>query len=810
MRDYNFKEFEKKWRKRWEESGIFRTPTRLPGGERGYYLLEMFPYPSGKLHMGHVRNYAIGDTLARFNRRNGKKILYPMGYDAMGLPAENAAIKNKVKPADWTKRCVSEMKKQQLSLGLSYDWERMINTSEPSYYRWNQWIFKRFYEKGLAYRKKGAINWCPSCRTTLANEQVEDGKCWRCGAAAEVQVKKQWYFRITKYADDLLEGLDGLKGWPRAVIQQQRNWIGRSRGAVIDFKIENTDRTIPVFTTRADTLFGATFLLISPEHPEAEEIARLGTSDPGEVKAFINRTVTTSVSERETRVKEGIPLGVKAVNPVNGRAVPVYLANFVFMEYGTGAIMSVPAHDQRDFEFARKYGLPVIEVIRGEQEKFDGSCAYEGEGKLVNSGEFDALDSAEARKKITGYLQEQGSGRSTVEYKLRDWLISRQRYWGTPIPVVYCEKCGPGAVPDDELPVKLPDDVEFTGRGNPLERSESFLSARCPECGAPARRETDTMDTFVDSSWYFMRYINPDSEDKPFDREDTDRWLPVDQYIGGIEHAVLHLLYSRFFTRALNELGLTGVKEPFGNLLCQGMVLKDGAKMSKSLGNTVDPQKIIDDYGADTARLFILFASPPEKDLDWSDEGLKGGYRFLRRLWALVSEEAEAESAGGDPDTELDGFINRTIMEVTGDIRDEFHFNTAIARIMELLNFLKKYPAGAPGRRKGVETAVSLIGPFAPHAASEMWQMLGQSGFLDEEPWPRYDKKVIMETEKVLEVPVTVNGRLRGTVEMPADAGKEAALKAARDDGKVKEFLEGKEIRKEIYVPGKIINFVVG
>jgi len=628
MKEYEHGLIEKKWQSIWEERGTFRTSTEIEDTDKKFYLLEMFPYPSGKLHMGHVRNYAIGDTVARYLRRNGYKLLYPMGYDAMGLPAENAAIKGNTTPKEWIAKCIEEMKEQQQRLGLSYDWDRLVNTSSEQYYRWNQWIFLKLYEKGLAYRKKAAINWCPSCLTTLANEQAENGYCWRCNAPVEVKVKEQWYFRITQYADELLEEIEKLDGWPCAVKVQQKNWIGRSSGALVDFKIEGSDYSIPVFTTRPDTLYGATFLLLAPQHPDVMEIA---SGDKESIQNFINKTVVSSISDKELKEKEGIYLGVNAINPLTGQAIPIYVANFVFMEYGTGAIMSVPAHDQRDFEFAAKYGLPVVEVIRGQQEKFDGKKAYEDEGIMVNSGSFNGMPSSEAIMKITDYLRSESIGSPSVQYKLRDWLISRQRYWGTPIPVIYCPECGILPVPEEDLPVRLPDDVEFSGVGNPLETSASYKNTECYKCGGRARRETDTMDTFVDSSWYFFRYVSPDSEAAPFISTQVNNWLPVDQYIGGIEHAVLHLLYARFFTKALADIGLTEVREPFKRLLCQGMVIKDGAKMSKSKGNVVDPGEIINKYGADTARLFILFASPPEKSLDWSDDGVNGSYRFLKK-----------------------------------------------------------------------------------------------------------------------------------------------------------------------------------
>ncbi len=806
MKKLEHNKIEKKWQKIWEEAGAFKVSNEESSQKDKFYLLEMFPYPSGKLHMGHVRNYAIGDTLARFMRRKGLDVLYPMGYDAMGLPAENAAIKGNTAPAEWTKKCIDDMVKQQKRLGLSYDWNRLINTSSPDYYRWNQWIFLKLLERGLAYRKKAAINWCPRCKTTLANEQVVSGKCWRCGSKIKVKIKKQWYFKITDYADDLLAGLDELEGWPDAVKIQQRNWIGRSEGAVIDFKIKSSKRTIPVFTTRPDTLCGSTFLLIAPTHPDIFDIAR---GNKEKIEDFINEAVSSSIAEKDIKEKKGIYLGVDAINPLNGKEVPVYTANFVFMEYGTGAIMSVPAHDQRDYEFARKYGLDIIEVIRPEEGGYDGKKAYEGPGKLVNSGEFNGFSSKEAIKKISRYLSSAGTGRKSVQYKLRDWLISRQRFWGTPIPVIYCEDCGIVPVNEDDLPVKLPEDVDFSDEGNPLKTSVKFNRVTCPKCGKPAKRETDTMDTFVDSSWYFLRYVNPKEKEKPFVPEDVNRWLPVNQYIGGIEHAVLHLLYSRFFTRALKDMGFVNFNEPFENLLCQGMVLKDGAKMSKSKGNIVDPGDIIKEYGADVARLFILFASPPAKDLKWSDDGVKGCYRFINKLWKLADEKSTASELIQKEDKDFELFLNRTIKGVTEDISEDLQFNTAIAKIMELVNRIKKLPAGTEIKRRGVKVAVSLLSPFAPHTAGEIWESLAKNTRLDKESWPEYDMSLIKEGKSIFELPVTVNGKLRAKITVSDTESKENLLDKAASNEKVEKFIKDSEIIKKIYIPGKIINFVI-
>ncbi|MGM0568276.1 MAG: leucine--tRNA ligase [Elusimicrobiota bacterium] len=806
MKEYKHQKIENKWQKIWEDKKSFKTANSISENEKKYYLLEMFPYPSGKLHMGHVRNYVIGDTIARFMRRKGYKLLYPMGYDAMGLPAENAAIKGKIDPSSWTKKCIEDMIVQQKKLGLSYDWDRLINTSSSSYYKWNQWIFLKLYEKGLAYRKKAAINYCPQCTTTLANEQVEGGSCWRCDSEVELKIRKQWYFKITAYADELLEEIDKLSGWPEAVRVQQKNWIGRSGGAEIKFKIDGSDYLIDVFTTRPDTLYGATFLLVSPRHPDIFEIAR---GDMKEIKKFINSTISEGLSHAENKEKRGIYLGVDAINPVNGEKIPVYAANFVFMEYGTGAIMSVPAHDQRDFEFARKYSLDIREVIKGEKKRYDGKQAYEGKGKLVNSGPFTGMDSDTAKNKITEDLENNKKGKSSVQYKLRDWLISRQRYWGTPIPVIYCPDCGTVPVSFEELPVALPEDVSFSGTGNPLDSSSSFKNAKCPECGKKGKRETDTMDTFVDSSWYFLRYVNPEEKSLPFIPGDVNNWLPVDQYIGGIEHAVLHLLYARFFTKALRDMGMTDFGEPFKKLLCQGMVLKDGVKMSKSLGNVVDPGNIIDKYGADTARIFILFASPPHKDLEWSDEGVRGAYRFLKRFWTLVNREKDTSENPGEPDKNLVHVLEKTIKEVTEDIKDNFQFNTAIARIMELLNEISSHKSASPYRKQALKTAVKILEPFAPHIAEEMWEELGEEKPLSQIPWPQYSDKKIRETKGKIEVPVTVNGKLRAKIKVDKETGKEKVLELAKKQETVIKYLRNSEIKKEIYVPEKIINFVI-
>ncbi|WP_287007293.1 leucine--tRNA ligase, partial [Candidatus Aquicultor secundus] len=638
---YNHKAIEEKWQKRWGEEDIYRTVEDPSKPEK--YILEMFPYPSGNLHMGHVRNYSIGDVVARYNKMNGYNVLHPIGYDAFGLPAENAAIKRGIPPQKWTFSNIESMREQLKQLGLSYDWSREVVTASPDYYKWGQWMFLKFYERGLAFRKKATVNWCPGCETVLANEQVVAGVCWRCGTPAELRELEQWFFKITDYAERLLDDLELLDGWPERVRIMQRNWIGKSEGAYVDFQIKGSDRKITVFTTRPDTLYGATFFLLAPEHPMVDELVK-GTDYEAGAREFRHKVARETEIDRTSAEKEknGFFTGVYVINPVNGEELPVYLADYVLMGYGTGAVMAVPAHDQRDFEFATKYGLPIRIVIQPAGEMINPTMmaqAFEGEGVMVNSGPFDGTPQTEGVKNVTEYLQKKGVGEPAINYRLRDWLISRQRYWGNPIPMVYCEKCGLVPVNEDDLPVILPENIEITGvGGSPLSRDADFVNTTCPKCDGPAKRETDTMDTFIDSSWYFLRYCSPHEDTLPFARDAVDYWMPVDQYIGGIEHAVLHLLYSRFFTKVLYDMGMVSVVEPFVNLLTQGMVIKDGAKMSKSKGNVVDPGKIIGKYGADTARLFILFASPPEKELEWSDRGVEGSYRFLNRVWRLVED----------------------------------------------------------------------------------------------------------------------------------------------------------------------------
>ncbi|MBW2967486.1 leucine--tRNA ligase [Candidatus Woesearchaeota archaeon] len=747
----DFKELQKKWQEKWVSEGIFRSS---PDSEKPkFYVLEMYPYPSGKLHMGHLRNYSIGDAFARYKRMNGFNVMYPMGYDAFGLPAENAAIKHKVHPDEWTRKCIEDMKQQQISLGLSYDWDRQIQSIDPEYYRWNQWIFLKMLEKGLAYKKAAPINWCPGCGTVLANEQVEDGKCWRCKSVVEEKNLEQWFFRITDYADRLLEDIDHLENWPDQVRVMQKNWIGKSYGTLLHFDVVDEDGnkidTISTFTTRPDTVYGITYLVLAVEHPKVLEWTK-DTDRQEQVRVFIQDVKKKSIIERtaEGREKNGEFLGRYFINPFTGDRCPLWVADYVLMEYGTGAVMAVPTHDQRDFEFAKKYDLPLKVVINPkdghELDPAKMGRAFVDEGIMTNSLDFDGMNNRDAIEEISKFAESKGWGERTVNYKLRDWLISRQRYWGTPIPIIYCDKCGTVHVPFDQLPVRLPEDVEFTGEGNPLATSESFIKTECPKCGADARRETDTMDTFVDSSWYFLRYLSPKHTDAPFDKGASDYWMPVDQYIGGIEHAILHLLYARFFTKVLKDLGLTDVDEPFTRLLCQGMVTKDGAKMSKSLGNTVDPGPIIEKFGADTARLFILFAALPEKELEWSDQGVQGAYRFVSRVWRLIEEMPESEERDhNNADRHIISKEHSTIKVVTALIED-FKLSLAISNIMEFVNAIYKYRESKVHKcvyQTLLESLALMLAPFTPHIAEEIWARLGHEGeFISLQRWPSFDE----------------------------------------------------------------------
>jgi len=856
---YRPEEIETKWQRRWEETGAFRAETLSDRPK--FYVLEMFPYPSGRLHMGHVRNYSIGDVIARYKRAQGYEVLHPMGWDAFGLPAENAAIEHGHQPGVWTFENIDSMRVQLKRLGFSYDWDRELATCDPEYYRWEQLIFVRMLERGLAYRKQALLNWCDGCGTVLANEQVIDGECYRCESAVKPREMTQWFFKITDYADELLDDLEQLPGWPDAVKIQQRDWIGKSHGAAIRFVVEGRDEPIEVFTTRPDTLWGATFMSIAAEHPMVRELVA-GKDNEQEVLAFCERVASEDAISRtaEDREKEGMFTGAYCINPVTGWRIPIYVANFVLYGYGTGIVMAVPAHDQRDFEFARKYDLPVRVVIQPPGEELDGDtmeAAYVEPGEMVHSGPFDGTWSADGIREVTAWLEGQGEGRATVNYRLRDWGISRQRYWGAPIPVVYCDSCGVVPVPEEDLPVRLPENVTIDGKGgSPLERCEEFLHTACPRCGGAARRETDTFDTFVESSWYHARYTSPDCDTAPFDRAAVDRWLPVDQYIGGIEHAVMHLLYARFYNKVARDLGLLGVDEPYRNLLTQGMVCKEtlkvdgvgyvypeevtdgtheptgkpavvgpSVKMSKSLRNVVDPNELIARYGADTARLFCLFASPPRKDLDWSEQGVEGCFRFISRVWRLVDRQNEAvRTLGlegpmpreGEP-RELLAQVHRTIRKVTRDIEQRFHFNTAIAAVMELTNALYKFEAAnvgalaqqGPQRRalnEGVTAVIRMMSPFVPHVAAEMWEQIGGEGLLMDQPWPSWEESLLEETKVTMAVMVT--GKRRGEIEAPPGADEETVKELALAVPNVRRHLEGKTIVKVIVVRDKLVNVV--
>ena len=829
---YDFKSIEARWQAHWEREKTFRV-TEDPARPK-FYLLEMFPYPSGRIHMGHVRNYTIGDALARFKMMNGFNVLHPIGWDAFGMPAENAAIQNKTHPAQWTLSNIETMRSQLKRLGLSYDWDREIATCQPEYYRWNQWCFLKFYERGLVYRKKSLVNWCEPCQTVLANEQVVDGNCWRCGTPVIQREQDGWFFKITDYAERLLEGCKRLEGaWPEQVLTMQANWIGRSHGAEVDFPVPEKNETLRVFTTRPDTLYGATFMVLAPEHPMTRALSR-GTGQEAAIDAFVERMRRMDKIARtaEGGEKEGVFTGAFALNPLTGEKIPVWTANFVLMDYGTGAIMSVPAHDQRDFEFARKYGLPVRVVIQPPDGHTDGETleqAFTADGPMVHSGSFDGLAGEEARRAVCAHLEQKGIGRATVNYRLRDWGVSRQRYWGTPVPMIHCAHCGTVPVPYADLPVRLPLDVPLGDKGqSPLHTLESFYRVDCPQCGAAARRETDTLDTFICSSWYFDRYTSPKEERAPFDTAATDYWLPVDQYIGGIEHAILHLLYSRFFHQVFRDMGLVQPEEPFARLLTQGMVIKDGAKMSKSKGNVVDPDEIIAQYGADTARLFILFAAPPNKDLEWSDQGVEGCSRFLKRVWRIFQELWEsAREAGAPPPPEEDlppevrelrRMTHVTTQRVTEDIGVRMQFNTAIAAIMELVNHLygfrewwsgQKAPSTAArwALKEALERLVLLLAPFAPHIAEELWSTLGGAGTTDRAAWPAADP-ALMRTEEITLV-VQVNGKVRQKLKVPEAAGEEELKARALEDPKIQPWLDGKTVRKVVVVPKKLVNIVV-
>ena len=805
--EYNFKELEQKWQERWQQERIFNVSVNPD--RKKYYLLEMFPYPSGKIHMGHVRNYTIADVAARVKMMQGFNVLHPMGFDAFGQPAENAAIKNKTKPDIWTGKCVDWMRVELKKMGFSYDWEREISTSDPVYYKWNQWIFLKMFERGLAYKKASNVNWCPSCSTTLANEEVVDGGCWRCSTKVEQKDLEQWYLKITDYRQRLLEDLDQLKQWPSRVLAMQSNWIGKSEGAQIYFRLKNSEKIIPVFTTRADTIFGATYIVLAPEHPLAKDLIK-GSPQEKEVLKFIEKVSKESKVVRSSSdvKKEGVFSGSFAINPVNNEEVPIWIADYVLMEYGTGAIMSVPTHDQRDFLFAKEHKLPMRVVIRPPGRQVarppeELSEAYEGDGIQVNSGEFNGLTNQEAKIKIAEWMDKNRIGKIETHWRLRDWLISRQRYWGTPIPVIYCPKCGIVGVPYEELPVKLPADAPLTGEGgSPLGKMKEFVNVKCPKCKGGARRETDTMATFFDSSWYFLRFCSPEFDKAPFDIEEVKYWMPVDQYIGGIEHAILHLLYSRFFTKFFIDLEMLspgsscGGNEPFKRLLTQGMVLKDGEVMSKSRGNIVDPDSIISKYGADTLRLFILFAAPPETELEWDDRGIEGAFKFLNRVWRIQ------DNLKDKADPKLLRIMHKTIKKVSDDV-EALKFNTAIAAIMELTNAI--YQLGAD--RQVFRNLLLLISPIAPHFSEELWQILGNKESIFKAEWPKYDPEMLLlDTATIV---IQVNGKLRSKIDVPVELSEEKLKELVLSDEKLKPWLKEKTVKNFIIIPKKLVNIVV-
>ena len=815
-------EIEARWQNIWETEHSCHT--EMDDTKPKYYVLEMFPYPSGKLHMGHVRNYSIGDVVARFRTMEGYNVLHPMGFDSFGMPAENAAIKNKVHPAQWTYANIENMERQQKALGLAYDWSREVITCREDYYRWTQWLFELFYKKGLAYKKAASVNWCDTCGTVLANEQVEDGKCWRCKSEVHKKNLAQWFFKITDYADELLADLAKLPGWPERVKTMQENWIGRSEGLEFRLPAPALQTEIPVYTTRPDTVFGITFLALAPEHPLVDKICAI-SDKADEIRAFCTRVKKQSDIERASSEseKEGIFTGLYCTNPFNGEQVEIWITNYVLFEYGTGAVMAVPSEDQRDWMFATKYGIRKILTIRppeGELHLEDMTEAYvEKEGFLINSGKFTGMEMHAAMGAIIAEAEAQGFGKRRINYRLRDWLISRQRYWGAPIPIINCEKCGEVLVPEEELPVRLPEDVSFEqGAVSPLSSSEHFLHCKCPKCGGDAIRETDTMDTFICSSWYYYRYADPKNTERPFDRDKVNYWAPVDQYIGGIEHAILHLLYARFFTKVLRDAGMLDFDEPFTNLLTQGMVIKDGAKMSKSLGNVVSPEEIIEKYGADTARLFILFAAPVERDLDWSDQGVEGAFRFLNRVWrillqfedAIKSAPAACDPSGLTPEeTELRRILHLTVKKVTEDVRDRFMFNTAISSIMELVNAFYVFQDKELSPALARETASALLrmlAPFAPHITAELWSRLFV-GSVHAENWPVYDAAALTQDE--IEVVLQINGKVRDRVKIAADLDKAEMERLVTELPRAKELTEGKTIVKVVCVPGKLVNIVV-
>jgi leucyl-tRNA synthetase len=826
---YNFNEVEKKWQAYWKKNNFFKT--KMDSRKPKYYVLEMFPYPSGEPHMGHVKNYVIGDVIARYKHSQGYNVLHPMGWDAFGLPAENAAIKHKIHPSVWTKNNIQKMKNTLINMGISYDWDREIATCNPDYYKWTQWVFLQLYKEGLAYKEKAVVNWCPSCNVVLANEQVIDGKCWRCHTEVVKKELSQWFFKIREYSQRLLDDMDCLEEWPEKVLTMQRNWIGRSEGARVEFPIKGSDKTIPVFTTRPDTLFGVTYFLLAPEHPLVEELIE-NSPYKDEIRKFKKEVDKESAVDRISTVfeKRGCFTGKYVINPINGEEIPIWLANYVLMGYGTGAVMAVPAHDQRDFEFAKKYHLPIRIVIQPEGKEISSDkmeASFEAKGVMVNSGKYNGLSSTKALKEIIGFLNKKGFGKEEINYRLRDWLISRQRYWGAPIPVVYCPNCGIVPIPEKDLPVLLPEVVDFKPTGmSPLERSEEFVNTICPKCGHKAKRETDTMDTFVCSSWYYLRFCSPKINTAPFDAEELKYWMPVDQYIGGVEHAILHLLYSRFITKALYDMKFVNFKEPFKRLFTQGMVCKDGAAMSKSKGNIVTPGEIFSKYGIDATRVMVLFAGPPEVDMEWTDKSMEGASKFLNRVWRLIYNNLDNLEKTKDKEKiylekisnkakKLRQKTHQTIKKVTEDIERRFHFNTAISAIMELVNETYKFEVREKHSKEddifvlneALEMIVRLLGPIAPHFSEELWQEMGNKGSIYMLPWPKYDEKMLEEEEKL--IIIQINGKLRRRITVPASYDDEKIKEEALSLPKIKDNIKDKKIVKIITVSGKLINIVV-
>ncbi|MBM4055553.1 MAG: leucine--tRNA ligase [Planctomycetes bacterium] len=830
QREYNFTEIETKWQGYWEGCGLFHTDDSKTRDK--FYCLVMFPYPSGTLHVGHGRNYIIGDVVARYKIMKGHNVLSPIGWDAFGLPAENAAIKGGTHPAVWTHKNIKAMKHQLQRWGVGYDWNREVTSCNPEYYKWTQWIFLKLYENDLAYKKKAAVNWCPSCSTVLANEQVVDGCCERCDSPVRQRDLVQWFFRISDYAQKLLDDLSLLEGWPERVKTMQANWIGRSEGVRIDFRLEGSGEILPCFTTRPDTLYGVTFVSLAPEHPIIEQLVT-GSPREDEVMAFVEKARNQGMVERTAAdsVKEGIFTEAYIINPINNARVPLWIGNYVLMDYGTGAVMGVPAHDQRDFLFAKKYNLPVKVVIQPEGEALYAETLKEAfvlEGVQVNSGIFNGMPNTKAMTAIAEHLESKNIGKRTVTYRIRDWLISRQRYWGAPIPIIYCEKCGTVPVPESQLPVLLPEKVAFQSHGmNPLAKVDSFVNTTCPKCKEPAQREVDTMDTFVDSSWYFLRYLSPKDDHQPFDKKKVNAWLPVDQYIGGVEHAILHLLYSRFITKVLHNFNYIGFKEPFRHLFTQGMIIKDGAKMSKSKGNVVSPDELIEKFGADTQRLYTLFIGPPQKDAEWNDRGVLGANRFLNRLWQKIVEFEDSYTKVKRAQIDMQKLspkakdiyrkTNQAIKKITEDLDTSWHFNTAIASIMELLNTIDSFKVVVPGNteeesdfqvfRHSMETILLLMAPFVPHICEELWEVMGHKPSIFNNTWPEYDKDAIQEEE--IEIVIQINSKVRSHVSVPVDIDEEALKELVMKNERVIACMEGKKPVKTIVIPKKLVNIVV-